>query len=84
MFLFTLLWVIWRTAPPPGTIFWSFIAGYGGCRMIVEFVREPDAHLGFILGSFSMGQLLSLPMIVAGVVMLAIGYQRRALMQAKS
>jgi len=84
VFLFTLLWVIWKTAPPPGTIFWSFITGYGVCRMIVEFVREPDAQLGFVLGSFSMGQLLSFPMIVVGVLMLAIGYQRRALMQAKS
>jgi phosphatidylglycerol:prolipoprotein diacylglycerol transferase len=52
--------------------------------MIVEFFREPDAHLGFILGSFSMGQLLSFPMIVVGVFMLAIGYQRRTLIQAKS
>jgi len=84
VFLFTLLWVIWKTAPPPGTIFWSFIAGYGGCRIVVEFFREPDAQLGFILGSFSMGQLLSFPMIVVGVFMLALGYQRRALMQAKS
>jgi phosphatidylglycerol:prolipoprotein diacylglycerol transferase len=84
VFLFTLLWVIWKTAPPPGTIFWSFITGYGVCRMIVEFFREPDAQLGFILGSFSMGQLLSFPMAVVGVFMLAIGYQRRALMQAKS
>jgi phosphatidylglycerol:prolipoprotein diacylglycerol transferase len=84
VFLFTFLWVIWKTAPPPGTIFWSFITGYGVCRMIVEFVREPDAQLGFILGSFSMGQLLSFPMVVVGVFMLAIGYQRRALMQAKS
>ena len=84
VFLFTLVWVISKTTPPPGTLFWSFITGYGVCRMIVEFVREPDAHLGFILGSFSMGQLLSFPMIVVGVVMLAIGYQRRALMQAKS
>jgi len=84
VFLFTLLWVIWKTAPPPGTIFWSFITGYGVCRMIVEFFREPDAQLGFILGSFSMGQLLSFPMVVVGVVMLAVGYQRRALIQAKS
>lgn len=84
VFLFTCLWVIWKTAPPPGTIFWSFITGYGVCRMIVEFVREPDAQLGFILGPFSMGQLLSFPMVVVGVFMLAIGYQRRALMQAKS
>jgi phosphatidylglycerol:prolipoprotein diacylglycerol transferase len=84
VFLFALLWVIAKTSPPPGTLFWSFIAGYGFCRMIVEFFREPDAHLGFVLGSFSMGQLLSFPMIVVGVFMLAIGYQRRALMQAKS
>lgn len=84
VFLFALLWVIAKTSPPPGTLFWSFIAGYGSCRMIVEFFREPDAHLGFVLGSFSMGQLLSFPMIVVGVFMLAIGYQRRALMQAKS
>ena len=84
VFLFTLLWVVAKTAPPPGTIFWSFISGYGVCRMIVEFVREPDAHLGFILGSFSMGQLLSLPMVVVGIIMLAIGYQRRTLVQVKS
>lgn len=84
VFLFTLLWVIAKTMPPPGTLFWSFITGYGLCRMIVEFFREPDAHLGFILGSFSMGQLLSFPMIVIGVFMLAFGYQRRALIQAKS
>jgi phosphatidylglycerol---prolipoprotein diacylglyceryl transferase len=84
VFLFTLVWVISKTTPPPGTLFWSFITGYGVCRMIVEFVREPDAHLGFILGSFSMGQLLSLPMIVVGIAMLTIGYQRRTLIQAKS
>jgi phosphatidylglycerol---prolipoprotein diacylglyceryl transferase len=84
VFLFTLLWVIWKTMPPPGTIFWSFIAGYGVCRMIVEFFREPDAQIGFILGSFSMGQLLSFPMVVLGIVMLAVGYQRRSFNQAKS
>jgi len=84
VFLFTLIWIVNKTTPPPGTLFWTFITGYGVCRMIVEYVREPDAHLGFILGSFSMGQLLSLPMVVVGIVMLAIGYQRRALIQAKS
>jgi phosphatidylglycerol:prolipoprotein diacylglycerol transferase len=84
LFLFTLVWIISKTAPPSGTLFWTFIAGYGVCRMIVEFFREPDAHLGFILASFSMGQLLSFPMIIVGVFMLALGYQRRTLMQAKS
>lgn len=82
LLLFTLLWVIAKTLPPPGTIFWSFIAGYGLCRMVVELFREPDAHLGFILGSFSMGQLLSFPMIVVGIFMLALGYQRRVPRQA--
>jgi phosphatidylglycerol:prolipoprotein diacylglycerol transferase len=52
--------------------------------MIVEFFREPDAHLGFILGSFSIGQLFSLPMIIVGIFMLILGYQRRSLTQAKS
>ena len=61
---------------PPGTMFWSFIAGYGLCRFIVEFFREPDAHLGLIIGSFSMGQLLSMPMVILGTFMLALGYQR--------
>ena len=84
VFLFVLLWVIAKTLPPSGTLFWSFISGYGFCRMIVEFFREPDAHLGFILGSFSIGQLFSLPMIVVGVFMLTLGYQRRSLTQAKS
>jgi len=84
VFLFTLLWVIGKTSPPPGTIFWSFITGYGLCRMLIEFVREPDAHIGFIFASFSMGQLLSFPMIVVGACMLAFGYQRRGLIQAKS
>jgi len=84
IFLFTLLWIIAKTLPPPGTIFWSFITGYGLCRLMVEFVREPDAQLGFVLGSFSMGQLLSFPMVVVGVFMLVLGYQRRTLIQAKS
>jgi phosphatidylglycerol---prolipoprotein diacylglyceryl transferase len=76
--LFIVLWVLGKKPTPPGTIFWSFIAGYGLCRFIVEFFREPDAHIGFIIGSFSMGQLLSLPMMVFGAFMLALGYQRQA------
>jgi len=76
--LLTVLWLLGKRPTPPGTVFWSFIAGYGICRFIVEFFREPDAHLGLIIGSFSMGQLLSLPMVVIGAFMLALGYQRWA------
>jgi len=73
--LFVVLWLISRQPTPPGTMCWSLITGYGLCRVIVEFFREPDMHLGFIFGPFSMGQVLSAPMILIGAVMLAWGYQ---------
>ncbi|MBA5866985.1 MAG: prolipoprotein diacylglyceryl transferase [Nitrospira sp. CR1.3] len=79
LLLFSVLWVIGRKPTPPGTVFWSFITGYGLCRMLAELFREPDAHIGFIFGSLSMGQLLSLPMVIVGSFMLALGYQRQAL-----
>jgi phosphatidylglycerol:prolipoprotein diacylglycerol transferase len=47
--------------------------------MLVELFREPDAHIGFFFGSLSMGQMLSLPMVIVGSFMLAVGYQRQAL-----
>ncbi|MGH7429485.1 MAG: prolipoprotein diacylglyceryl transferase family protein, partial [Candidatus Methylomirabilaceae bacterium] len=74
--LFIVLWLIGRQPTPPGTVCWSFITGYGLCRVVVEFFREPDFHLGFILGPFSMGQILSAPMILIGAFMLAWGYQK--------
>jgi phosphatidylglycerol:prolipoprotein diacylglycerol transferase len=65
---------------PPGTIFWSFLTGYGLCRFFVEFFREPDQHLGFLFAHVTMGQILSTPMIVIGLAMLARGFlkERRA------
>lgn len=77
--LFTVLWVIGRWATPPGTIFWSFLTGYGICRLIVELFREPDQHMGFVLGPITMGQLLSAPMVMLGTFMLVWGYQKAAL-----
>ncbi len=70
--LFTIIWTLGRFSPPPGTLFWTFITGYGLSRLVVEFFRQPDMHLGFILGPFTMGQLLSLPMILLGAFMLAL------------
>ena len=78
--LFTVLWLIGRKATPPGTMFWSFLTGYGLCRIVVE----PDAHIGVFFGSISMGQLLSLPMIVMGIFMLSLGYQRHAMAQRRN
>jgi phosphatidylglycerol---prolipoprotein diacylglyceryl transferase len=74
--LFTVLWWIDRRPTPPGTIFWGFITGYGISRLIVELFREPDQHLGFIFGPITMGQMLSLPMVLIGITMLIVGYQR--------
>ena len=73
--LFAVLWALARTPRPPGTIFWSFVAGYGVVRSVVELFREPDAHLGFVLGPFTMGQLLSIPMILLGLVMIVVTYR---------
>ncbi len=53
-----------------GMLFGIFVTGYGLSRFIVEFYREPDQQVGFILQYFTMGQLLSLPMILAGIVLI--------------
>ena len=60
--IFMILWTLGRKERPAGVIFWAFIALYGIFRFFVEFFREPDLQLGFILGGFSMGQMLSFPM----------------------
>ncbi|RIY34977.1 prolipoprotein diacylglyceryl transferase [Psittacicella gerlachiana] len=51
----------------PGLLSGIFVFGYGVSRFIIEFFREPDAQLGFVLGPFTQGQLLSLPMIIIGL-----------------
>lgn len=76
LLLFTVLSVINRFQTPPGTVFWSFISGYGLARFFVEYFRQPDSHLGLFFGSFSMGQLLSLPMIALGLYMIVRGYRK--------
>ncbi|MFQ5543274.1 MAG: prolipoprotein diacylglyceryl transferase [Nitrospiria bacterium] len=72
--LFLVLWLLSNRNPARGVVFWSLIACYGFFRFIVEFVREPDAHLGLIFGPLSMGQLLSFPMLLIGLMM--IWYQQ--------
>lgn len=52
-----------------GVAAWTFVAGYGLFRFIVEFFRQPDAQLGLFFGLFSMGQFLSFPMFLAGSYM---------------
>ena len=71
--LFAILFVMSRKRPPfaRGTYFGVFMVGYGICRFLIEFVRQPDAQLGYLWGGWlTMGQVLSVPLIVAGVVLL--------------
>lgn len=51
----------------PGLVTGVFFAGYGIARFAVEYVREPDAHLGTLLGVATMGQILSLPLVAIGL-----------------
>jgi phosphatidylglycerol:prolipoprotein diacylglycerol transferase len=60
----------------PGLILGSFIALYGIARIIGEFFREPDPQLGFLWGGLTMGMLLSVPMIVAGAVIIVMAWRR--------
>lgn len=68
--LFVLLYALWRWSRArcyPGLLTGCFLVGYGMARFVVEFFREPDAHLGFLFAGATMGQLLSLPLIGAGL-----------------
>jgi phosphatidylglycerol---prolipoprotein diacylglyceryl transferase len=78
LLLFTVLW--WFTARPRPRLAPSglFLIIYGAARFLIEFVRVPDEHIGYLAGGWlTEGQLLSMPMIVAGVAMLAWAYRAR-------
>lgn len=68
--IFGILWALRKKNFPKGTFFWLFVFLYGLFRFSIEFVREPDPQLGFILGPFTMGQILCSIMILAGGFML--------------
>ncbi|MFA5582115.1 MAG: prolipoprotein diacylglyceryl transferase [Paracoccaceae bacterium] len=81
-----LLWLVWRRGwlKRPGQITGMFLAGYGAARFFVEFFRVADAQfitpgnpLGHVVAGLSMGQLLSLPMIVAGLALIAWARRNR-------
>jgi phosphatidylglycerol:prolipoprotein diacylglycerol transferase len=79
LLLFTVLFVLELTTnlrQRSGLVSGLFIAGYGICRFLVEFVRQPDIQLGTLALGFSMGQWLSLPMIVIGGAMVLWSLRR--------
>ena len=77
--LFTILAVMIRMGAlkRPGLILGSFIAIYAFARITGEFFREPDPQLGFLWGGLTMGMLLSVPMIIAGAILIAMAWRRK-------
>src|SRR3989338_7841042 len=69
-FIFAALWLIKDRTLPKGFMFWTFVTLYGLLRTMVEFFRSPDEQLGFVLGTLTMGQLLSIPLFLIGAYML--------------
>lgn len=77
--LFLLVWWFSRRRRPAGAVVGLALFWYGLCRFAIEFVRIPDAQVGYLAGDWlTMGQLLSLPMIIIGALLLL-----RASMQAR-
>ena len=75
--LFLILWVYTLRPRPLGATSGLFLVGYGVFRFLVEFVRLPDTHIGYLaLDWLTMGQILSLPMILAGAIILVWAYRR--------
>ncbi len=71
--LFIILWLYTARPRPTGMVSLLFLALYGTMRFAVEFLREPDPHIGFVaFGWMTMGQALSLPMILIGAGLYAI------------
>ncbi len=77
--LFAILMLFSARPRPAGAVAGLFMAGYGVFRFVVEFFREPDAHLGYLAGDWlTMGMVLSLPMVAIGVAILVVAYRRGA------
>lgn len=75
--LFIILNLFIKKTRPTGAVAGLFLVGYGSFRFLVEFFREPDAHLGLFLGhQISMGQILSTPMILIGLVIMLWAYRK--------
>ncbi|NOL50494.1 prolipoprotein diacylglyceryl transferase [Pelistega europaea] len=74
--LFIILWIFSRKPRPTGQVSALFLIGYGFFRFLVEYTREPDAFLGFLALGLSMGQWLSLPMIIAGIVLFIVASKK--------
>ena len=77
--LFLILWFFSRQPKPLGAVSGLFLFAYGLFRFSLEFFREPDIQIGFFWDRFTEGQLLSLPLILIGMMMLVWAYKKKEL-----
>lgn len=75
--LFIILWLYTSKPRPRGAASGAFLTGYGCFRFITEFFREPDAGIFGQSYSISMGQWLSIPMVLLGLLLLTQAYRKR-------
>lgn len=78
--IFAVLFALSRRVPPRprGTFLGLFLVMYGVFRFLIEFVRQPDAQLGYLFGGWvTMGQILSAPLILAGIAFLIYAHKKR-------
>jgi len=71
VFLFGILWMLRKRTRIKGSMLAFYLFGYGLVRFVIEFFREPDAHIGFVFLSLSAGQLLCSIMILSGILIYA-------------
>lgn len=87
LILFTVLYFLARREKirrTPGVLSGVFLAGYALTRIFVEFFREADPQIGYIGGMMTLGQILSLPMLIAGVGLAAYAWKNRETQTAKA
>ena len=77
--LFVILWLYSRQARPRAAVSGVFLIGYGAFRFVTEFFREPDHGIFGQSYTISMGQWLSLPMILIGIAMVVLAYRKKLL-----
>jgi len=76
LLLFVILWWYSAKPRPAGAVSGLFLVGYGAFRFIVEFVRVPDQQYGYLaLDWLTMGQILSLPMVLLGIIVIVRSYR---------
>jgi phosphatidylglycerol---prolipoprotein diacylglyceryl transferase len=81
--LFLILWLFSARRPPQMAVSGLFLLCYGVFRFLIELVRMPDAHIGYLaFGWVTMGQVLSAPMILFGLLLIFLAYRRNVSSEA--